>query len=94
MIGRNTYLNFVGPSDMWQFLICQFNDTWHHLICSLIFNLISLVTHVNLGFVTTFDVAICNWLSNFCFLQGVNCKLKMDHVQIKALYIMLVYELL
>ena len=49
MIGRNTYLDFMSPSDTWQILICRFNDTWHHLICSLIFNLISLVTHVNLG---------------------------------------------
>ena len=60
MIGRNTWIDFVGPSDTWQFFICPFNDTWYHLIFSLIFNLINLVTHVNLGFVTKFDVAICN----------------------------------
>ena len=48
IIGRNTYLDFVGPSDTWQFLIYRFNDTWHHLICSLIFNLINLVTYANL----------------------------------------------
>jgi hypothetical protein len=69
IIGRNTYLDSMCPSDTWQFLIFRFNDTWHHLICSLIFNLINLVTYVNLGFVTKFDVAICNWPSNFCFLQ-------------------------
>ena len=71
MIGRNTYLDFEGPSDMWQFLICRFDDTWHRLICSLIFNLITLVTYVNLRFVTKFDMAIYIWLSNFCFLQDL-----------------------
>ena len=69
IIGRNTYLDFVGPSDTWKFLICRFNDTCHYLICFLIFNLINLVTHVYLVFFTKFNVAICNWLSNFCFLQ-------------------------
>ena len=69
MIRRSIYLDFVGPSDTWQFLICWFYDTWHNLIFSLIFNLINLVTRVNLRFVTKLNMTICNWLSNFCFLQ-------------------------
>ena len=78
MIGTYTYLDFLDLSNTWQFLIRWFNDTWHHLICFLIFNLVNLVTHVNLGFVTKFDLAISNWLSNFRFLHtfGKTCMVK------------------